>query len=146
MRTNEHGFSLIELLVVMSIIGVIASLGFGAYKVAQVKNQSATVVNAVVSGLRRAQIQSQANDGDLQWGVRIQNNNVIVFKGATYASRVTSFDESYSLPSGFIYTGLSEIVFSKLYGYPVTAGTISIAGRDGTVQPITINAKGTISY
>jgi prepilin-type N-terminal cleavage/methylation domain-containing protein len=142
----QKGFTLIELLVVMAIIATIAAMGFGVYKVAQAKNQMALVTNVIAFDLRRAQTESQAVDGDSQWGVQIQNSSITMFEGSSYASRTKSADEVYNLPAGFSFSGATTTVFSKLFGLPQTTGSIIITAPNNATSTISINPKGTVSY
>ena len=146
MRYKNHGFTLIELLVAMAIVGIIGSMGFGAYKTAQNSSQKEGVVAVVVSTIRRAQVQAQAADSDSMWGVRFSGRSVVLFCGASFASRDIGKDETFSLPAGFTISGTTDVVYSKMNGLPDAAKSISILGTNGQNATITINAKGVITY
>lgn len=143
---KSQGFSLIELLIVIFIFGVIASMSVSAYKQTQGQQQAQLAANTLASSFRRAQIQAQAVSGDSQWGVKIQDKSIIVFKGNSYASRAAASDELITLPASVYFSGLEEVVFTKMFGLPQTTGTTTITGFAGQPFNVVINSKGTVSY
>lgn len=145
-RIPRNGFSIIELMVVVAIFGVVASIGFSAYKISEYKNQLALAANTIAFDLRRAQLLSQAVDGDSSWGVAIKNQNVTIFKGASYAVRDVSADDTISLPGLVSVSGLGEIIFSKMNGLPQSVGTTTVSTSNGDSKNIVINTKGMVSY
>ena len=78
-------------------------------------------------------------------GVKINNNEILIFKGDSYESRDTSFNESFKITGGIIVSGLSEVIFEKLSGATLSPGTIILSSY-GEVENININEKGTITY
>ena len=96
--------------------------------------------------VERAQVLSQAVDGDTTWGVKLQTSGISLFKGASYAGRDINFDEDYSLNGNVTPTGVTEVVFSKLLGIPNTTGTLTLTNTNSEVQNITIGSKGQLDY
>jgi len=144
-RLNK-GSSLLELFLVIVIIVVLMSMtiGIGAYFVWQNDLDVARAQTALA--WRRAQILSQANNGDSLWGVSIQAGKIVVFKGASYVARDSGFDEESEIATNLSATGITEITFSKVYGLPTTNGTLIYQNTSNQSSSISINAKGTISY
>ena len=147
-RKTAKGFTLIEILLVVALFAAIAGFSFPIYQSFQAKNNLDIAANTVAQSLRRAQLLSQSMEGDSVWGLKIQNGSVVVFKGTTYATRDTAYDEFFEVPSTINPTGINEITFSKLNGEPSTTGTITLSSTTTTLESrvITINSKGMVSF
>lgn len=144
-RFSGWGFTLLELLLSVAIIGILAGLSLPVYRSMQTRNDLDNSVVTTVQTLRRAQVLSQANEGDSAWGVKLLSGNIVLFKGATYATRDTSLDELYDLQSSISISGTSEYVFAKLTGDPNASGSITLTSIDGS-RTVTINEKGMVTY
>lgn len=144
MKTSR-GFSLLELLLSVALIGVIAAFSIPVYLNMQVKNDLDIAAVTVSQTLRRAQVLSQAVEGDISWGVKIQTGSITLFKGTSYAARDSSFDETFSINANLSSSGVLEEVYTKFYGMPGTAGSITLSSPNDS-RIITINAKGMIDY
>lgn len=142
----QRGFSMLELLLVVAIMAILAGIGAPIYQSFMVKNDLDIAVTTVAQSARRAQLLSQANLGDSNWGLYVQSGNITVFKGATYASRDVTYDEVYDVPATITPSGLSEVVFDKLTGDPGTTGTITLTVSVNQVKNITINSKGMVNF
>ncbi len=142
----KSGFTLIEIMLVVVVVGSLAGIGVPIYQALQNRNDLDIAASAVVQDLRRAQILSQAVTGDSTWGARIQTGSVVVFKGVSYAGRDQSFDETFGTDPSITISGIQEIIFSKLNGAPMSTGNITLTSRAGESRVISINAKGTVSF
>lgn len=143
---KNQGFTLIEMLLSTGIIVAIIAISTPIFQSFQAKNDLDIAAVTVAQNLRRAQMLSQSIDGDATWGVFVANGSQTIFKGASYAIRDVAFDEIFDMPTSIVPSGISEIVFSKLYGLPQTIGTINFASTTNEIRIVTINAKGTIDY
>ena len=141
-----RGLALLEVILVIATIAVLAAISVPVYSKLQVKNDLDVAANTVTQTLRRAQTISQAVDGDTTWGVKLQTSGISLFKGASYATRDTNFDEDYLLNGNVMPSGVTEVVFSKLLGAPNTTGTITLTSSNNDVQNITLNSKGVLDY
>ncbi len=142
------GFSLIEIIVVMAIIGIIMSIGlmfdFNSFKGYYFRSERATLVSI----LERARSRAMNNYYGTSHGVCFISPNYIIFKGSTCTSG--SPDNELIPANQKIYTSSNfsstfpTIVFSQLTG-TTTGGTIHITDglRSGD---ITINNEGTINW
>ena len=142
---HSKGFTFIETLLTLTMLTVIAGIGVPIFQSLQVNNDLNIATNTLVQSLRKAQTHAQAVDGDKNWGVYIQNQNIIIFKGSSYAERDIDFGESFTFPSSITFTGLSEILFSRFSGETQNIGTITLTTPNASKQ-ITINSKGVITY
>lgn len=141
----NKGFTLIELLLSVAIISALAGLSLPVYRTLLSKNDLDISATVTASSLRRAQALSQAVDGDTTWGVKAQTGSIVLFKGASYAARDTTYDETFGVPTSIGFGGVSEIVFAKLTGLPQTTGTINLS-TESDARSVSINEKGTIGF
>jgi prepilin-type N-terminal cleavage/methylation domain-containing protein len=144
---NAKGFTLVEMLLSVGIITLLVGVSLPVYAGFVSSNDLDLTTQNIASALRRAQEYARGVSGDSQWGVAVQPNQAVLFKGATYATRTAGFDEPTTISSTVTPSGLTEIDFSKLSAAPSTTGSITLtSSTTGGVRVITINAKGTIGY
>jgi prepilin-type N-terminal cleavage/methylation domain-containing protein len=141
----KRAFTMIEILSVIAIMLLLFGISLPIYQSSLNSSEMDNALKIAVSTIRKAQLQSMAVSNDAQWGVRITSTTLTLFQGASYATRVATYDTDYTLPGNMAYSGPSEIVFSKLYGVPATTGTLILSKNGKSVQ-IVINAKGIQSY
>lgn len=143
---KNAGFTLIEILLSIAAIAIIAGIAVPVYQSFQVRNDLDIAAVEIVQTLRRAQILSQAVDGDIDWGVYVQGGSITLFKGASYAARDINFDEVFEVPASIIPSGISEIVFTKFSGNPRIISVIMLTSNTDETRNISINPKGMVSY
>lgn len=143
---TKKGFTLVEILLAIALVAVLAGFSIPAYRYFQVQNELSIAADQIVGSLRRAQILSQAVDGDATWGVDIRTGQITMFQGSSYASRDSDYDEVFDVPSNISFSGINEIVYSKVFGEPDATGIITATSVLGDSIVITINEKGTLSY
>lgn len=142
---RRSGFTLIEVLLSIALIGLISGIGAIVYQQLQGRNDLDIAVSTVAQNHRRAQVLSRAIEGDATWGVRVDPGNVTLFQGSSFATRNAVFDEVTSISPALGSSGLTEVVFLKLTGLPQSTGTLTFTGTNG-VRTLTLNAQGTITY
>lgn len=146
-KKNQFGFTAIELILVVVLVALLAGVTVPMYGKFQVTNNLDLTVSKSVQTLRRAQVLSQANDGDSNWGVSIGQDQILLFKGNSSTTRSTEFDEIFNLEGNIQISGQQDIVFEKLTGKPQSFGSINIASNNNNEsRTITINSKGMLSY
>lgn len=125
-----RGFTLVEILLVIGIFALLISflvpIGLDFYKSQQLETTSQEMVQT----LRRAQLKAMSIDLDSSFGVYLTNNNYTLFKGDSYLTRDSQYDEIFDLPAIINVSGLFEIVFLKLEGKP--KGTSAYCGGSCT--------------
>ena len=146
MNAKSRGFTLVEVLLSVTIISMLVGLSLPVYKSFQDRNDLDLTTESIANSFRRAQVYAGAVNGDSQWGVEVQGSTVTLFKGATFASRDTSYDEVTTIPGNMAVSGLSEVLFSKLSATPNTTGSVTLTANSNDIRTITINAKGMVSY
>lgn len=142
----RNGFTLLELILSITVIGLVASVALPVSRSFQVRNDLDIAAATAAQTLRRAQVRSQGMDNDTTWGVRASSGSIILFRGASYAARDATFDEVFDVPSTITPSGTTEFVFTKFTGNPTTTGTLTLTSSDNEVINLVINAKGTITY
>lgn len=145
---TEHsaGFTLIEVILSVAVIGLLTALSAPLYQSFQVRNDLDIAAGTVAQDFRRAIILSRAVDGDISWGVSVESNTITLFKGASFASRDATYDEINTVPTSVILTGLTEVVMAKFSGLPATTGTVTLNSSVNHSRTVTINAQGMVSY
>ena len=143
---RERGFSLVEMLLSVGIIAMLVGITAPLYVGFVARNDLDICAQNVASAMRRAQTFARGEAGDSQWGVAIASGQIVLFKGATYAARDTSYDETITIPTTITPTGLSEVSFSKLSATPSTTGTVTLTSSTTKVRTVVINAKGMVDY
>ena len=142
---TSSGFSLMELIIVIGILSLFLAVSSSGFSIFKSHSNLEITTNGVVEAIRLAESSAQSGKGDSKWGVEILSNQVVIFKGDTYASRNASFDEFFNFPGGISASGLAEIVFEKITGKTANVGDISILNSYGE-QKLTINSYGIINY
>lgn len=141
----SHGFTLLEVLLSVAAIGILAGFSLPVFRTMLTKNDLDIATVTTAQTLRRAQVLSQAIDGDTSWGVKVQSGSITLFKGTSFAGRDSSFDEVFEVPTNVSISGISEIVYAKLTGLPQTTGNTTFSTENDT-KTISINEKGMASY
>jgi len=143
MKKSLVGFTLIEVILSVSLLFIGGfSLVFSSNFLLQ--NAAANTRDQFLGELRKAQIYALGGRENSAWGVQYSSNTITLFKGNSYASRDSAFDEVYESNENIQVTGLTEVVFSRMTGLPNTTGTITISGTSVT-KTVTVGDHGVIS-
>lgn len=152
---HRRGFTLVELIIVVSLIVAFATLTIPLYAHFQTGQEVGTVAEAIAQGLREAQSRSMAGDGDRTWGVYFDDDpggngdKFVLFRGATYATRDAGFDlvtelaDSVSLGS-ISLAGGNAVIFSKLVGATGNTGSLVVSSTNNDSATIRVNAAGVV--
>lgn len=144
--SNTGGFTLIELLLSVAILTLLTGLSLPVYESFVRRNDLDLTAQTIASTIRRAQTYSRGVNQDSTWGMRFASPTVTLFKGASYALRDTTYDETLTIPASMMMTGTSEVVFSKLAATPSTTASISLNSTTNDTRTITVNAGGAVEY
>ena len=151
-----RAFTIIELIITVSLIAIIASVGF-VNLVGYRERQSVKLASSgLVAVLRDAQNRSISEEQGVRWGVHLENpagsaNFYDLFPGACYST--SSIAGRAILSSGVVFGSIASgasttIIFSTLTGFPSASATIiiSLASNNSVSSTITISSNGTIQY
>lgn len=141
---KNKGLTLIEIMLSLAIMGIIALFSVPVYQSFIAKNDIEIASQTISSTIRHAQISSMGMIGNSGWGIKIESGQIIMFRGASYASREVSYDEFFSLPATITPSGISEIVFEKVTGFPSQTGSIIITSTNSDTRILILNSKGVI--
>lgn len=148
---HERGFTLLELLLVVSIVTVLAALGFGYFRNAVKNIQFDTVAKSLAFDLKNARTKAMSGESDVKWGIHFVNGTddyYELFSTPTIWSDPgkTVFDATY-LAADLAFGSPSEgnttdIIFNKIAG-TTSANSVTIT-FEGNTKTITVTAEGTI--
>lgn len=141
----KRAFTLIEIIIVIALFSALVLIGVPFSQSNLAASELDAAAEVTVKSLKLTQTQSQAVKEDDTWGVRIDGHNIVQFKGASYAARDQAYDGITQFSNKTIFSGLTEVVFSKIDGLPDQSGDIVIENF-GKTRTITIYANGAINY
>ncbi len=156
-KNFKSGFTIIELTVVIAIVSIVLSVVISNFSTVVNKSDLNSGFQEFANVVRLAQNKTLSSENISQFGVYLNTSvsphKYILFKGATYASRDTSYDQAFSLPPSTEFysinlSGGNEVVFSKLTGSALPSGNVSVRSKVDTSQVSTvyISASGTIGF
>lgn len=141
----RSGFTMVEVLLVLMMFTAVAAISIPLSIDYQQRGDIDMAQATFSQGLRRAQQLSMSGEGNSAWGINAVSGKITVFKGATYATRDTTYDEDYSLSTAVVMTNQLEYDFAKTTGLPAQTGTATFT--NGAYQKtVTVNAKGVVNY
>ena len=142
---KNRGFTIIELIIVIALVSILGLLSVAFFSRSLLANAVVNTEDEFAGELRKAQLYSmmgKQNGG--VWGVAYSANTLYLFKGSSFATRSTAFDETYTVNPNVIVSGLTEVEFSHMTGTPSAQPTIVIKSSN-TSRTITINSQGIIN-
>lgn len=149
---NNHGFTFIELLIVMGILTILASATIPVYGNMQVASQQNEASSQLIQLLRQAREFSVAGKNDSSYGVYFQENTgesdkAVLYKGDSYASRDSEYDLEAILSASLELESNIEdddVNFSKGLGMPSKTGIVTISADGLNASVININNLGMV--
>ena len=143
---SSYGFTLLEILLAVAIVGVVIGIGIPVYGTFKVRNDLNLASVAVAQNMRRAAVLARGSSGDSDWGLAVVDGTITVFRGDSFALRNIEEDEVTPLPGNVSASGMTEVVFSKGTGLPESIGEVVLALPDGEVEEVSLNEKGLVTY
>ncbi len=145
-QNKNRGFTLAEIVLALAVISFIAGFGIPIYQSYQTRNDLDIAAGTIAQSLRRAQTLAQGGSGDSSWGLYVQSDFIAIFRGGSYLTRNSDFDEVFTMPGVITPTGLHEVVFAKFSGEPNATGEIVLTSSANETRNITINTKGAVDF
>lgn len=147
MRTEQAGFSYVQLLLVIALLAVLAAIASPYYLAWQTRQQARTASATLWADLHYAQSRAMQLEQGEPWGVHIDNSlhQYVIFRGSSYNS-ADSYNEPINYAGTVTISPSADIIFAGLTG-TTTAATLTITPEalPSEAQTITINAQGLIT-
>ncbi len=141
LKVPKKGFTIIELLVVLGMIGIVCAVAVPAFAMIQKNISLKNYTKEIVSNLRRAQSMAVASQDGLDHGIFFSGNEYgICEQNCTVRTTTYSLDNGISIVAG---AGTS-VVFNRLTGN-ATPQTIEVGFAGGKHNTIQINETGLIT-
>jgi len=145
MKTNcQYGATIIELLLVIAIIAIIGASSGPVYSNFFARNYLHEKTSEIIYVLRTAQTNAISGKGDSKWGISISSSKITLFKGNTYLTRDTIFDQTFNIPQSLTITP-AEIRFDKVTGNPDSTASITLTSNANQTRTVSINQTGAVN-
>ncbi len=136
-------FTLIEILLALSLTMIVALVASPFYgKFLFVQNLS-VAVDELRGSLEKARLYKMAGRGGSAWGVRVSEQTITLFRGESFGSRDSAFDETFDIPARVTLTASDDVLFGSQDGLPNVLATYT-ATYDGETKTYTLNAAGVL--
>lgn len=151
---SYSGFSLIEILLVVSILAIISTSAFIWFSNYQRQTEIESASKMIISSLRDAQSRSISGKDFMKWGIFFDGtgNKFILFRDEGGYAGATIKEETYlssyvEFDSASLSGGCNEIIFEKINGATAQNCTIKIIDKsdNANFSGITITSSGLIS-
>lgn len=156
-RKSKGGFTIIELIIVLGLVGLIVSLGTSGYQLWQRNIHLNNVRDEIKSSLFRAQqLATAAAKGD-PWGVHLATDSYTIYKGNFY-NEVDPDNMTWQLDGVVIIepyrsfddgagSTTADVLFDKFDGQTINTGTISLSpvSDPSLIKTIQVEAPGQIN-
>lgn len=147
---NSHGFTLMEILVVISIMAILLTLSFAFFSKLGNKDALEKDVAGLTSFIRNARLLSVASKDASAFGIHLESGKVVLFEGNTYTpgganEKVMEYSGKVYMSSYNLNQGNPDIVFTRLSGNTLNFGTVTLSLKNNSASTtITILRTGVI--
>jgi len=148
-KTPTSGITIFEVLASIAILSIVLLISIATYRIWQTKVHVANARQELVSALTQAQQYAMASASEDSWGVHLEADRYVLFKGSFYNqsdpdNRVVYFtgvvvdnpDNTFADGAG---GRIPNVVFAKYSGQTYNTGTITLLSAGGVEATRTIN-------
>lgn len=139
-------FTLLEVALVLSIVVILFAISVPVAWPYILQNDLEVASRMSVNCLRRAQFLASIMKNDDSWGVKFFSDQIVIFQGSNYNSRILESDEVFNLTTNIVFSGPDEIIFQKFSGVVQQPQNISLGNSAGQSRDVKISTKGFIFY
>jgi len=152
-KKRQHGFTLIELILVISIIGVLVGLGMISYQGFQKRTNLDVEVQRIINVLRSAQSEAISAKEGSSYGVHFTANEYTLYRGNNWEDPGKEIIDTYETHTYIELfdinfaedAGSDDVVFDKLTGTTANAGSVKVRIiGEGDHREVTVNREGRI--
>ena len=141
-RVKTAGFTLIEIVIAVTILVLIGALLFSAFRTFSTRHTLDGAAMEVRSVLAEARAQTLESLNDSAYGVHIQSDRLVLFKGTTYVAndannRTILMSSRITLSTSLTPSG-SDVLFQRLTGKATQTGTVTVTLKSDATQTRTI--------
>jgi prepilin-type N-terminal cleavage/methylation domain-containing protein len=137
-----HGFTLIELIVAISIIAIIGGISVSTFYTARPSKERGTIADGIAAVLEQAKADAIAGKNGENYGVYFASTSYVYFGGNSYNSS-DSNNKNYQIPSGWqlneTIPGGSSVIFIRITGLPQAIGTITASLTSGGASSTSVS-------
>lgn len=150
-RNLQKAFTLAEILVVMSILGVIFTVSFIGYNSFRKGTQLDISADEISSTLKTAQSQTLSSLDADNYGVHFDSDKFVLFKGLTYDSmdpnnKINELSDDLEIYDIILNGGGSNIVFERLTGKTDNFGSLKVRIKNTSqFRTVTVESSGIIN-
>ncbi len=146
----SKGLTLVEILIVITILALISVITYEALfsvKKKEVLEKEAARVSAIIE---RARSLTLSSSGDRQYGVHVESNRVVTFRGNSYNSsdlnnKADTLNNAVTISNYSFAGGGDNVIFERLSGKTGNAGTLTMSLSSATTTyTITIYGTGLV--
>src|SRR5258708_1449491 len=125
-KKKNKGITYIELVLVIAVFILVAAMSFPLYSNFILQNAASDTTNQLKGELRKAQLFALEGKGNSNWGVNYGANEITLYKGNSYATRSTGFDELFAVNPNITVSG----------GYSTIQDSTSASGNKSNLSTI----------
>ncbi len=148
--TAARAFTMLELLIVLGILAIVTIVSVPFFGSSISRNDLQNSAWRVIDDLRRAQSQAMAGHTNSAWGVHMQSDRHVFFRGTTYNAAdpeniETVFPSTVTMSVISLNGGGSDVRFNKIRGDTSDYGSVTLQDTNtAETITITINRAGHI--
>ena len=144
-RTNKDGFTLIEILITLALVGVVIAFGSVVNLDFYTREDRLNEQTTLESILQKARSDAMNNVNATNHGIHIESGAYIIFDSNPYDPSEPN-NQIIERNPNIIISGLQNIVFKQLSGNTEDAGTIILKDTNNIEKFISIQTNGLINW